>query len=273
MVAAIALLNTLLPVLYAVAAVNASVDFFRDDPFSKRLNLPLLGAAIGAHATFFGLRTAHEGRIPVATVFELMTCVAFGLALVNLVVELQTRTHRTGMFVLSFSLVLQVVASAFVDRLDRLPDILRNPLLGAHTGAAVLGYTAFAVSAIYGTLYLLLYRELKSRRFGLVYRRLPSLDLLAQMSRRASLLGVICLGVAIAVGALWASSAFPGFTTDPKFILTVLLWTVYAAGLALHHAFHLSGRRTIYVFLTGFTLMVLSMVLVRFWLPSFHGFA
>lgn len=273
MLAAIALLNTLLPVLYAVAAMNASVEFFRDDAFAKRMNIPLLGTVTLLHASYLGLRMAREGHVPLASVFEVMTSVAFGLVLVHLMVELETDSHRAGMFVLALAFAFQTVASAFVDSSGPLPEILRSPLFGAHTGAAVLGYTAFALSAIYGVLYLLLYHELKSARFGVLYRRMPSLELLARMSRRASMLGLLFLGIAIAVGSLWASRTFPGFATDPKFVLTLALWALYAAGLAMNHTFHLSGRSTIYFFLAGFTLMLLSMVLVRFWLPSFHGFA
>ncbi len=63
-------------------------------------------------------------------------------------------------------------------------------MFGLHAGMAILGYSAFAVSAIYGFLFLLLYHDLKSTHFGLIYRRLPSLDVLAKMNIRAAVLGL-----------------------------------------------------------------------------------
>src|SRR5437867_8923017 len=108
-----------------------------------------------------------------------MTTVAFAVALVYFYVEFRAKTHKTGMFLLSFSFVFQTISSAFISNTGDFPDILRSPLFGIHTGAAVLGYTAFAVSAIYGVLFLLLYHDLKASRFGLIYQRLPSLEILA----------------------------------------------------------------------------------------------
>jgi HemX protein len=128
------------------------------------------------------------------------------------------------------------------------------------------------VSAIHGLLFLLLYHQLKSHRFGLIWRRLPSLELLASMSLRAAVLGLVFLTVTIVIGVLWATQRFPGFYGDSKFIMTLLVWFVYGIGIALHYWLGWSGRQTIFLSLVGFVLMVISMA-VRLWLPSFHGFA
>ena len=270
--AAISLLNTLLPMLYAIAAMNYSIDFFREDPFAKRMNVPLLSTVTVLHALYLALRTIMYAHVPLASLAEVMTTIAFAVALVYCFVEYQTKTQKTGMFVLTFSFIFQTVASAFISNVAVFPDILRSPLFGLHTGSAVLGYTAFAVSAVYGVLYLLLYHDLKASRFGLVYQRLPSLDVLAKMSLRAAVMGVVFLTVTILVGSLWAAQRFPNFATDPKFITTLVVWLVYATGIGMHYGLHWGGRRTIYMSLAGFTLMVLSMVVVRLWTSTFHGF-
>jgi len=267
------LVNTLLPMLYAVATMNYSIDFFREDPFAKRMNRPLLGTVVGLHALYVVLRTLMYGHIPLASPAEVLTMVALAVALVYVVIELSMDNQKTGMFVLAFSFAIQTLASAFMRDTYEIPEVLRSPLFGVHTTSAVIGYTACAVSAIYGVLYLLLYHDLKSSRFGIVYQRLPSLDILARMSLRATVLGTIFLTVTIVIGALWASERFPGFTTDPKFVSTVAVWLVYATGIGFHYALNWGGRRTIYVSLAGFALMVASAIAVKYWLPTFHGFA
>src|SRR4030095_16594895 len=132
---------------------------------------------------------------------------------------------------------------AFISNEGSFPPILRSPLFSVHTLSAVLGYTAFAVSAIYGLLYLLLYRDLKTSRFGLVYQRLAPLDTLATISLRAALTGQVFLTVTISCGALWASQRFPGFWQDPKFIMTGFIWLVYGAGVGLPSRRGWAGRR------------------------------
>lgn len=273
MQATLSLINTLLPMLYGIAAIAYAVDFFREDPLVMRGARPILAGTVALHALYLALRTVLYEHIPLASLYEVMTTVAFAVAVVYSYVELRTKTHKTGMFLLAFSFVFQTLSSAFISNTGNFPPILRSPLFSVHTLSAVLGYTAFAVSAIYGLLYLLLYRDLKTSRFGLVYQRLPPLDMLAMMSLRAAVAGQVFLTVTIAGGALWASQQFPGFWQDPKFIMTGFIWLVYGTGIALHYGLGWTGRRTIWLSLVGFALIVLSVMAARFWLPSFHGFA
>jgi ABC-type uncharacterized transport system permease subunit len=93
------------------------------------------------------------------------------------------------------------------------------------------------------------------------------------MSLRAAVLGLVFLTATITLGALWAAQRFPGFYQDPKFIMTLVVWAVYAVGIGLHYGLGWTGRRTIYVSLIGFGLIVVSVMASRFWLHSFHGFA
>ena len=124
-----------------------------------------------------------------------------------------------------------------------------------------------------GGLYLLLYWELKRSRFSLIYDRLPPLEDLARMSMRATLFGVVFLTVTIACGSLWASVEFPGFVRDPKFLFTLVVWSIYAAAAWLHYGRNWSGRKAIRITLVGFAALVLSGLAARLFFDSFHDFA
>lgn len=267
------ILNVVLPALYAITVLVYALDFFREDPFARRAERPLLFAVISLHVLELLLRTLVFAHPPVASIFEVMSFVALAVAGVYAYVEIRSRNHKTGMFLLTVSLLFQTISSAFIPATSDFPRILRSPLFGVHTGSAILGYAAFAVSAVYGLLYLCLYHDLKASRFSLVYRRLPCLEVLARMSVRAAAFGLACLAFTIGFGMLWASREFPGFERDPKFFLSVLCWGIYAIGVGLHYSRRWQPRRTIYLFLFGFSLMLLSAAAARLWLHSFHGFA
>jgi HemX protein len=267
------LLNTLLPLLYALVVVAYAIDFRIDEPVAARIGRRLMEASVALHVLYVGLRTVLYRHIPLAATAEVATTVALALALVYLFVERRTREHRTGAFVIAVAFVLQTASSAFIESPGEFPKLLRSPLFGIHTIAAVVGYTAFALSAIYGVLFLLLYHELKTKRFGLIYDRLPPLEALARMSVGAIGVGVAALAITISCGAIWARREFPGFTRDPKFLLTVATWLVYLAVLFLHRFRHWSGRRTIGYSLVGFLLLVFSFLAAHLWLESFHAFA
>jgi HemX protein len=273
MEAASRLVNTLLPLMYALTLTAYAADFFREDPFARRAARRLMELTLLLHAAHLALRTALYDHVPLAAPAEMATTVAFAVSLVYLVVERRTGTTRTGVFVVSFALVAQTLSSAFLERDVRFPAVLRSPLFAVHTLAAVVGYAAFALSAVYGVLYLVLHHDLKRSRFGLVYDRLPPLEVLARMSLRSVVVGLGALTVTIACGSLWASSEFPGFTRDPKFLLTVAVWAVYGVALGLHWGRGWSGRRTITMSLVAFTLLVFSMIASRLFFASFHAFA
>jgi ABC-type uncharacterized transport system permease subunit len=270
--AALRMLNVALPVLYGVTALAYGVDFRRGQPPACGCARPLLVATLVLHVSFLAVRTADLGHAPLASLPEILSAVALSIAVVFRWVAARFRgAELTGVFLVAVACGLQTLSTAFLPAPGPFPPLLESPLFGIHAGFAVLGYTAFTVSAVYGLLFLVLYHELKVSRFGMVFRRLPALDLLARMSLRAALFGVASLAVTIAVGAVWAAHEFPRFWTDPKFATTVVVWGVYAVAVTLHYALGWRARRTIHLALSGFALLVAAAA-AGVWLPSFHLF-
>jgi ABC-type uncharacterized transport system permease subunit len=266
------LLTTVLPMVYLLAVVAYIFDFVSFHPAAARTARRLLNAALAMHAVQLGLRGVLYLHVPLATRGEVLGTVAFAIACVYLLVERRTQVERTGAFVVGAVLILQTLSSAFVEPVTQIPAILRSPLFGIHAGSAVLGYAAFGLSAVYGVLSLLLHRALKRRRFGIIFERLPSLDVLTRMSLSAAAVGSVFLGVAITLGMSWASLEFPGFLTDPKVVMTVAVWLAYVAVLFAHHRLRWSRRRAIGLSLVAFVLLIASALATVFGLPSFHTF-
>jgi ABC-type uncharacterized transport system permease subunit len=224
----LAVLRCAVPTLYAATVALYGLRFFGRAEGLHRLARPCFLITLVVHALFLTAFIAVNHRVPLAAPAEILTVIAFCTALAYGYVETRTRNLATGLFALGFSMFFQLAASGRIALEQEVPALLRLPAFGIHTGAAILGYSAFAVSAIYGFLFLLLYRELKANRFGLLYRRLPPLEILGMMNIRAAVLGLASLTVAILAGAFWASRLYPGFTADPMFLATLCVWGVYA---------------------------------------------
>ena len=270
MSSAIKLLGTVLPTLYALAVAAYALDFFQRDPLAACGARRLMNAAVSVHALFLLVLTLQFRHVPLATPPEVLSSVAFAVALTYLWVERRTKVLETGLFVVSLSLLLQLLSSAFIQGSRTFPDVLKSPLFVAHTVSAVVGYAAFAVSAVYGVLFLMLYHELKASHFGLIYQRLPPLETLHRMSQRAVTVGVLFLALTIVNGSIWAQSEFPKFRSDPKFLLTVAVFVIYAAVLFLDRVLRMSPRRTVGASLLAFVLLVIAAVATRLWPDSFH---
>jgi ABC-type transport system involved in cytochrome c biogenesis permease subunit len=261
------------PLLYAAIVTMYGVSFFGGAAWPDRLKSHMLLATIALHLGYLGCRTILFDHPPVTTVFEIMTVLAVSIAIGYAYIELRTRTTNTGFFILVLALLFQTVSSLYIKDLLNIPEILRSRLLGFHVSAALLGYTAISLSAVYGLLYLMLYHEIRSTRFGLIYKRLPNLEMLERMSHKAEVFGFAMLSVAIVIGIIWLPRAFAQFSYwDPKLIGTMVIWMLYAVGLTAKRQFGWQGRKTMIVSLVAFGFVFLSMTVINLWLSGFHSF-
>ena len=262
-----------LPVLYAGIVAVYAVTFFGSNSPLERLKRPLLIILILVHFVYLNLRTFAFDHPPITTVFEILTLLAASMSVAYLYIEYRTNVRNTGLFVLFLALVFQTVSSLFIKDLLVIPDYLHSMLLGFHVSTALLGYTALALSAVYGLLYLMLYHEMKSTRFGMIYKRLPNLETLERMSHKAEIFGFAMLTVAIVVGLVWLPRAFESFSyLDPKLIGSLVIWVLYAVGLFAKRSLGWQGRKTMILSLVAFGFVFLSMTVINLYLSGFHSF-
>jgi cytochrome c-type biogenesis protein CcsB len=263
----------IMPLAYVALVLLYGISFFKGSPWANKAKTPVLFAAVSIHLLYILVRTAAFDHPPVTTVFEIMTTLAFCIAIAYSYIELKTKTSNTGFFILLLALVFQTVSSLFIKDLLDIAPILRSRLLGFHVSSALLGYTAISLSAVYGILYLMLYHEIKSSKFGLIYNRLPNLEMLEKMSHKAEVFGFIMLTIAICVGVFWLPRAFPNFSYwDPKLIGTLIIWVLYAIALSAKRMLGWQGKKTVIISVIAFAFVFLSMTVINLYLSGFHSF-
>lgn len=273
MEAILKILNTILPILYAVTAVAYVIFFYRNDNlFLKALN-PLLLTTVVIHFLFLLLSALVFNHLPLHSVFQVLSVVAFSLALVYLYIERKVKVKATGFFILFLVFLLQQIASSFFSITSKINELFTGFWFGAHTTLAVLGYSAFAVSAVYGVLYLLLYFNLKASHFGIIYKRLPPLEILENMSRKAFSIGWIFLTLAIIFGIYWFKQVYNEFRLlDPKILTTIIAWVIYGISTLGSIFWSFQGKKLIYFSLLGFGIIIFSLLVINFLFPTFHQF-
>jgi HemX protein len=265
--------NIVLPVLYAGVLYFYGMSFFKSDPATDKLKTPLLAVTVLIHGIYLVLRTILFNHPPITTPFEIMTLLAFCIAATYLYIELISKVRGTGLFILIPAFFFQILSSIMIRDLTEVPEILRSTMLGFHVSSVLLGYTAIAIGAMYGIVYLMLYHDIKSNHFSVVYKRLPSLEILESMSYRATLFGFILLSVAIIFGLIWSKIAFGEiYFTDPKLVGTIFIWILYAIGLISKRTAGWHGRKVMMLYVSGFVMALFSITIVNLFLSSFHQF-
>ncbi len=266
-------LNNLLPFLYGFTFLFYLLNFIyprKELSTTKRL---FLFFTILIHFFYLLLRTIQFNHTPITTVFEIFTLLAFAITVSYYIIELVTEIRNTGVFILLLPFIFQITSTLNIKDLIEVKDILRSPYLGVHVFTALTGYAGITFSAIYGLLYLILYRQIKSQKFGLLFNRLPNLEILEYLSLVSALVGFIMLSIAIVIGIIWLPQAFtePKYF-DPKLIATILVWLFYAFGISGKWLFRWTGRKIVYLSMTGFLLTLFSMTFLNLLFTGFHKF-
>jgi ABC-type uncharacterized transport system permease subunit len=267
------LLFYLVPALYVAAFAIYILVFLRDHATPKRLARPVLVVAVLANLIYITTFTTHFGHIPMVTVHQVLGNVGFAVAATYLWVQSRTQTPYSGPFVLSLVVLCQLV-SLVNPRLDHeVPEVLNSLMFSVHVSNAVLGYSALALAGIYGLVYLLLYKEMRIKRFGLFFHRLPPLAVLDQMNFYAAAVGFVFLTVAIATGITWAVHVYRDQILDPKLVVGVITWLFYGATVFGRRYRSWRVPRFAYSSSIGFVALLLSMFAVNFFFTKFHVFS
>ncbi len=266
-------LNVLLPLLYLTSFTVYLYDFFKEQKAVGNVNRIILFITIIVHVSYLLALTVEYDHPPITTKFEIFSIIACSIAFSYFILELLTDIRGTGAFIILFSVVFQVISSIFIGPNYKVPEVLRNRLLGLHVISALLGYSGIIISAVYGVLFWLLYRNLKENKFGLIFNRLPSLEILEKLSYYAAVIGFILLTLAIVIGIIWLPKAFPDFSYfDPKLTGTLFVWLVYGVGITSKWIANLYGKKFIIFSLIGFIVAIASLIVTNSLARTFHSF-
>ncbi len=264
-----------LPVGYVVTTLAYGLAFMQENALAKRWKSRLLLATTITHFLYIGMHSAEYGRCMVTTPFEIMSLIAFTILMTYAIIEYRTSIKGSGFFIIGLATVFELISAVVV----KMPSAGEaNPVLsemgiGLHVSLAIFGYAGFALSAVYGVLYLLMYRELKRESIGSLYENLPSLEALEHLSIQAAIVGFLFLTISMLIGIVWLPKLIENYSYyDPKLISTVLVWLLYAGVLLAHYLLDIDGRRIIRISLGGFVFALLSMTVVNMFLSNFHRF-
>jgi ABC-type uncharacterized transport system permease subunit len=171
-----------------------------------------------------------------------------------------------GLVVMPLAAVLLLLAWAAGGAGEPVRSEFGDVFLVFHVGLILAAFAAFTLAAALSALYLWQERRLKRRAPGVLRLLSPSLQTLDQLTGRTILVALPALTVGVGIGLARLRS--DGASFDALMGVTVLTWAVYAAFLVLRWEAGWRGRRTAYLALAGFLLVVL----VRLVLTPFAHF-
>ncbi len=258
-------------ILYALGILLTILPVIRRRPELSPRALTALGLGLAAHAVALGVETAELHRLPVIDVRSAMSFFSFLATVAFFFVYLKYRIAAVGLFMLPWVFIFTLISAVHPERPFADPAF-RGGWLLVHITSIFLGYTAFLLTFVAAVMYLIQERELKSRKPRAFYYRLPSLELCDEIYSKSLMAGLPFLSVGILTGFLWASRTWQGpWELDPKILASIVTWLIYLVLFSTRLSGLWRGRRSAYVAVLGFAVMMVTFLGVSF-LSGQHGF-
>jgi ABC-type uncharacterized transport system permease subunit len=159
-----------------------------------------------------------------------------------------------GLVVMPLALVLFVLAWAAGGAGAARRSEFGDAFLAVHVGFVLAAFAGFTLAAALAGLYLWQERRLKRRAPGVLRLRAPSLAALDRLTARTIAVALPLLTVGIGIGFARLEAENRGF--DPVVALALVAWVIYGAFLALRLELGWRGRRTAWLALAGFLVVI-----------------
>ena len=223
------------------------------------------------HTLALVIQAVEVGRPPLENVSGAVSVAVWVVVLAEMWVERQSGLRVLGAFVLPVVLMLSVSITARPLNLRQIAPALTSAWVWVHIALALIGIAAFILNFAGAVMYLLQERQLKAKRPGAFYYRLPALETLDRLTYKTLAVGFPFLTTGLILGALWARTAWGSVLTfDPLAFFSFVAWAIYAGTLAGRAAAGWHGRRAAYFAIIGFGALALTLGAGLF-LPGRHG--
>lgn len=219
----------------------------------------LIVAAVGfvAHTAALVSHMFGGEQIPLSSSHDALSFFSWGLVLVLLFVEFRHRIHILGSFILPLALISLLSAAALPKDVPTLEPVLKT--LWLHVTLSILGTVGFAVAFVAGIMYVIQDRLLKSKRFNVLYKKLPPLDFLDHLNQQSIVFGFPLLTLGILVGAVSAEFARGTFVNwNPEQTWALVTWVFYFAVLVGRLTVGWRAKRAAYLTIIGFAGVILT---------------
>lgn len=265
--------------IYGLAAVFyiAALVFRKEKP--GRIATWIMAAAWVGNTAGILLRWVESyqvggghGYAPFSNMYESLVFFGWTIGIIYLVVEYRYRNRAIGALAAPLAcLALAYASLSPAKTIEPLIPALQSNWLIAHVITCFLGYAAFAVAFAISIMYLVTSKSARGPESGTV--RIPSADVLDELTHQLVMFGFLFLTAGIITGAVWAKQAWTRYWSwDPKETWSLVTWLVYAALLHFRMMRGWRGKRIAILSIIGFAAVLFTYFGVNYWLAGLHSY-
>lgn len=184
------------------------------------------------------------------------------------------KAHAPLLFASPLALTLFLMSWQYLHIQVRLPAESSGLFYALHIGTLFFSLGLLALACVAGLLFVYLEKKIKAKSpLGAFWKDAPALSLLDKVNAVATLAGFPCYTLGMIAGFVWASTAFGvSVSGDPKEIISVMVWALYAVLFHMRLVRGLRGRKPALMAMAVFALSVFSFFVVNTFMHTYHSF-
>jgi ABC-type transport system involved in cytochrome c biogenesis permease subunit len=220
------------------------------------------------------VRGVAEERLPVFGRFEALTVYSLVVTAAFLLVGMRERMRALAALLVPYATLLLILGAGGVRAKVQLDLPLDTFWLGLHVTAAFVGYALCTLAGVLGLAYVIQDNNLKHKRLGLLFERLPSLETLDHVMATQIGAAFIMLTLSVAFGArlVHLSGGGAEWLRDPKVLSTLATWGIYAVLMHMRTNADRHGKGMAIIALAGLLFVLFSFLGVHVVAESVHSF-
>jgi ABC-type uncharacterized transport system permease subunit len=169
-----------------------------------RLLCLVLGAGVVAHLAALAMYAVQFASVPLTGLGPALSTAGALIAVTLLIVEIAARDVSLTLVAAPLAAVTTIAAVSLGLHPGSGAEGMRGVWLFSHIALSFVGLSTFAAAAAAGAMYLVERRELKSRRFGGVFRAFPPLATLDRVNHLAAIASWLTMTVGIVLASTYS---------------------------------------------------------------------
>ena len=233
----------------------------------------ILIAGLILHTFYFGQQYVALGTMPVLSLKSALSFFSWTIIGVYLLFYLRFKIMILGSFIVPFAAFLMIISSTLPQIDVTVRPIFKSLWLTFHVSTTFIGNGIFAITFMTAIMYLILEYQIKQKRRGHFFNRLPSLQTLDLVNHYSLMSGFLLLTIGIITGSIYGQLALGSYWRwDPKEVWTLITWLLYAILLHERLAVGWRGHRAALMSIVCFLFLLFTFMGASLWLSDYHSF-
>jgi HemX protein len=254
------ILRILVPLVFFPLAVQYLTVLIRGGKLSKQAHLFNYILVIAVLTLFLVVRSLNYERCPFGNLFEALSFIVWLLMLFYFFLERHTGEPWLGLLVVPLNAVIMVVSVLFINSAKALPVTFKSTYFPFHVSLSLAAYVFLCLSFISSLVYIKQFKDIKGKKQGLLYRKLPSLENVEHYIYTAAVIGWVLLAAGTLIGVIWAKSVrVPLDKLIFKMASTFIVLGIYGVLLVVRQIKKAGGRRIAFLSVLGFLWIIVTL--------------